>query len=204
MVTVDTEAIRHNEKAMRDYQLVLAARDRGDQRAYADLMKLYREPIYMLLLRMTHNPTEADDLTIETFGKAFCQLHTYTPKNTFSTWLFSIASNNGIDFIRRQRLDLVSLNTLSVRNEDDQYEYPLPSDSPNPEQLLINKQRTEKLREVVAQLKPRYRKVIEMRYFDELSYEEIAEKLRIPLGTVKIHLRRARLLLFEIMKETDS
>lgn len=204
MVTVDAEAIRHNEKAMRDYQLVLAARDRGDQRAYADLMKLYREPIYMLLLRMTHNPTEADDLTIETFGKAFCQLHTYTPKNTFSTWLFSIASNNGIDFIRRQRLDLVSLNTLSVRNEDDQYEYPLPSDSPNPEQLLINKQRTEKLREVVAQLKPRYRKVIEMRYFDELSYEEIAEKLRIPLGTVKIHLRRARLLLFEIMKETDS
>ena len=204
MVTVDTEAIRHNEKAMRDYQLVLAARDRGDQRAYVDLMKLYREPIYMLLLRMTHNPTEADDLTIETFGKAFCQLHTYTPKNTFSTWLFSIASNNGIDFIRRQRLDLVSLNTLSVRNEDDQYEYPLPSDSPNPEQLLINKQRTEKLREVVAQLKPRYRKVIEMRYFDELSYEEIAEKLRIPLGTVKIHLRRARLLLFEIMKETDS
>ena len=204
MVTVDTEAIRHNEKAMRDYQLVLAARDRGDQRAYADLMKLYREPIYMLLLRMTHNPTEADDLTIETFGKAFCQLHTYTPKTTFSTWLFSIASNNGIDFIRRQRLDLVSLNTLSVRNEDDQYEYPLPSDSPNPEQLLINKQRTEKLREVVAQLKPRYRKVIEMRYFDELSYEEIAEKLRIPLGTVKIHLRRARLILFEIMKETDS
>lgn len=204
MVTVDTEAIRHNEKAMRDYQLVLAARDRGDQRAYADLMKLYREPIYMLLLRMTHNPTEADDLTIETFGKAFCQLHTYTPKNTFSTWLFSIASNNGIDFIRRQRLDMVSLNTLSVRNEDDQYEYPLPSDSPNPEQLLINKQRTEKLREVVAQLKPRYRKVIEMRYFDELSYEEIAERLRIPLGTVKIHLRRARLLLFEIMKETDS
>lgn len=204
MVTVDTEAIRHNEKAMRDYQLVLAARDRGDQRAYADLMKLYREPIYMLLLRMTHNPTEADDLTIETFGKAFCQLHTYTPKNTFSTWLFSIASNNGIDFIRRQRLDLVSLNTLSVRNEDDQYEYPLPSDSPNPEQLLINKQRTEKLREVVAQLKPRYRKVIEMRYFDELSYEEIAERLRIPLGTVKIHLRRARLLLFDIMKETDS
>jgi len=204
MVTVDTEAIRHNEKAMRDYQLVLAARDRGDQRAYADLMKLYREPIYMLLLRMTHNPTEADDLTIETFGKAFCQLHTYTPKNSFSTWLFSIASNNGIDFIRRQRLELISLNSLSVRNEDDQYEYPLPSESPNPEQQLINKQRAEKLHEVVAQLKPRYRKVIEMRYFDELSYEEIAERLRIPLGTVKIHLRRARLLLAEVMTGTDN
>lgn len=201
MVTMDTEAIRHNEKAMRDYQLVLAARDKGDQRAYADLMKYYREPIYMLLLRMTHNPTEADDLTIDTFGKAFCQLHTYTPKNTFSTWLFSIASNNGIDFIRRQKLEMVSLNTLSVRNEDDQYEYPLPSDAPNPEQQLINKQRCERLREVVAQLKPRYRKVIEMRYFEELSYDEIAERMRIPLGTVKIQLRRAKMLLAEIMKD---
>ncbi len=205
MVTaVNTEAIRNNEKAMRDYQLVLAARDKGDQRAYADLMKLYREPIYMLLLRMTHNPTEADDLTIETFGKAFCQLHTYTPKNTFSTWLFSIASNNGIDFIRRQRLELVSLSSLSVRNEDDQYEYPLPSDSPNPEQQLITKQRCERLREVVKQLKPRYRKVVEMRYYDELSYEEIAEKLQLPLGTVKIQLRRAKALLAEILKETEN
>lgn len=205
MVTaVNTEAIKNNEKAMRDYQLVLAARDKGDQRAYADLMRLYREPIYMLLLRMTHNPTEADDLTIETFGKAFCQLHTYTPKNTFSTWLFSIASNNGIDFIRRQRLELVSLSSLSVRNEDDQYEYPLPSDSPNPEQQLITKQRCERLREVVKQLKPRYRKVVEMRYYDELSYEEIAEKLQLPLGTVKIQLRRAKALLAEILKETEN
>ena len=205
MVTaVNTEAIRNNEKAMRDYQLVLAARDKGDQRAYADLMKLYREPIYMLLLRMTHNPTEADDLTIETFGKAFCQLHTYTPKNTFSTWLFSIASNSGIDFIRRQRLELVSLSSLSVRNEDDQYEYPLPSDSPNPEQQLITKQRCERLREVVKQLKPRYRKVVEMRYYDELSYEEIAEKLHLPLGTVKIQLRRAKALLAEILRETEN
>ena len=205
MVTaVNTEAIKNNEKAMRDYQLVLAARDKGDQRAYADLMRLYREPIYMLLLRMTHNPTEADDLTIETFGKAFCQLHTYTPKNTFSTWLFSIASNNGIDFIRRQRLELVSLSSLSVRNEDDQYEYPLPSDNPNPEQQLITKQRCERLREVVKQLKPRYRKVVEMRYYDELSYEEIAEKLQLPLGTVKIQLRRAKALLAEILKETEN
>ena len=204
VMAVNTEAIKNNEKAMRDYQLVLAARDKGDQRAYADLMRLYREPIYMLLLRMTHNPTEADDLTIETFGKAFCQLHTYTPKNTFSTWLFSIASNNGIDFIRRQRLELVSLSSLSVRNEDDQYEYPLPSDSPNPEQQLITKQRCERLREVVKQLKPRYRKVVEMRYYDELSYEEIAEKLQLPLGTVKIQLRRAKALLAEILKETEN
>ena len=194
------EAIMQNEKALRDYQLVLAARDKGDQRAYADLMRFYREPIYMMLLRMTHDPTEADDLTIETFGKAFCQLHTYTPTNTFATWLFSIASNSGIDFIRRRRLEMVSLNNISVRNDDDTYEYPLPSDDANPEEALIATQRSELLREVVGQLKPRYRNIVRMRYFEELSYDEIAERLNIPLGTVKIQLRRARMLLAEILQ----
>jgi RNA polymerase sigma-70 factor (ECF subfamily) len=189
-----------NEKAQRDYQLVLAARDKGDQRAYADLMRFYREPIYMMLLRMTHNPTDADDLTIETFGKAFCQLHTYSPTNTFATWLFSIASNSGIDYIRRRRLEMVSLNALSVRGDDDAYEYPLPSDDANPEEALIATQRGELLREVVGQLKPRYRKIVQMRYFEELSYDEIAEQLKLPLGTVKIQLRRARMLLAEILQ----
>ena len=194
------EAILQNEKAVRDYRLVLAARDKGDQRAYADLMRFSREPIYLMLLRMTHSPVDADDLTIETFGKAFCQLHTYTPQNTFSTWLFSIASNSGIDYIRRQHMEVVSLNNISVRNEDDQYEYPLPSDSPNPEEAMIGEQRTVLLREVVEQLKPRYKRIVKMRYFEELSYEEIAEKLHLPLGTVKIQLRRARMPLAEIIK----
>ena len=198
------EAILQNEKAVRDYRLVLAARDKGDQRAYADLMRFYREPIYLMLLRMTHSPADADDLTIETFGKAFCQLHTYTPQNTYSTWLFSIASNSGIDYIRRQHMEVVSLNNISVRNEDDQYEYPLPSDSPNPEEALIGEQRTVLLREVVEQLKPRYRRIVKMRYFDELSYEEIAQQLHQPLGTVKIQLRRARMLLAEILKSQHA
>lgn len=198
------EAIMQNEKAVRDYHLVLAARDKGDQRAYADLMRFYREPIYLMLLRMTHSPVDADDLTIETFGKAFCQLHTYTPQNTFSTWLFSIASNNGIDYIRRQHMEVVSLNNISVRNEDDQYEYPLPSDTPNPEEALIGEQRTVLLREVVEQLKPRYRRIVKMRYFEELSYEEIAQQLHLPLGTVKIQLRRARMLLAEIIKSQHA
>ena len=198
------EAIMQNEKAVRDYHLVLAARDKGDQRAYADLMRFYREPIYLMLLRMTHSPVDADDLTIETFGKAFCQLHTYTPQNTFSTWLFSIASNSGIDYIRRQHMEVVSLNNISVRNEDDQYEYPLPSDTPNPEEALIGEQRTVLLREVVEQLKPRYRRIVKMRYFEELSYEEIAQQLHLPLGTVKIQLRRARMLLAEIIKSQHA
>ena len=189
-----------NEKAQRDYQLVLAAREKGEQRAYADLMRFYREPIYLMLLRMTHNPTDADDLTIDTFGKAFCQLHTYTPSNTFATWLFAIASNNGIDYIRRRHLATVSLSDITVHNDDDSYDYPLPSQDANPEEALISSQRGELLRDVVRQLKPRYRTIVEMRYFQELSYDEIAQKLSMPLGTVKIQLRRARQLLAEILK----
>ena len=189
-----------NEKAQRDYQLVLAARDRGDQRAYADLMRYYREPIYLMLLRMTHSPVDADDLTIEAFGKAFRQLSSYTPQNTFATWLFSIASNHGIDFIRCQHMRLVPLNSMSVTDEDDAYEYPFPSDDPTPEEELITRQRDKIVRDLVDRLAPRYRRIVNMRYFDELSYEEIAKQLNIPLGTVKIQLRRARLLLAEIIK----
>lgn len=189
-----------NEKAQRDYQLVLAARDKGDQRAYADLMRYYREPIYLMLLRMTHSPVDADDLTMEAFGKAFRQLSSYTPQNTFATWLFSIASNHGIDFIRRQHMRLVPLNSMSVSNEDETYEYPFPSDDPTPEEELITRQRDKIVRDLVDRLAPRYRHIVNMRYFDELSYEEIAKQLNIPLGTVKIQLRRARLLLAEIIK----
>ncbi|MBQ5513694.1 MAG: sigma-70 family RNA polymerase sigma factor, partial [Bacteroidales bacterium] len=142
----------------------------------------------------------ADDLTIETFGKAFCQLHSYSPTNTFATWLFAIASNNGIDYIRRRRLETVSLSSLSVGSENEGYEYPMPSSDANPEEALMTTQRGELLREVVKQLKPRYRTIVEMRYFQELSYEEIAEKLKLPMGTVKIQLRRARMLLAQILK----
>lgn len=194
------EPFLSNEKAQRDYQLVIAAREKGDQRAYADLMRFYREPIYLMLLRMTHSPVDADDLTIETFGKAFCQLSSYTPQNTFATWLFSIASNNGIDFIRRQHMQTVSLNSISVSVDNEAYEYPIPSSDPTPEEDLITRQRDNLVRALVEQLAPRYKRIVSLRYFDELSYDEIASRLNLPLGTVKIQLRRARMLLAEIIK----
>ena len=189
-----------NDKAQRDYQLVVAARDKGDQRAYADLMRYYREPVYLMLLRMTHSPVDADDLTIEAFGKAFRQLASYTPQNTFATWLFSIASNHGIDFIRRQHMRLVSLNTMSVNQDDDACESPTPPCDDNPEEDLIHRQRDKIMRDLINRLQPRYRTIVKLRYFDDLSYDEIAQKLNLPLGTVKIQLRRARLLLAETIK----
>lgn len=190
-----------SEKAQRDYQLVLAAREKGDERAYAELMGFYREPIYLMMLRMTHNPADADDLTLETFGKAFCQLHTFTPQYSFATWLFTIASNRGLDFLRRQHMDTIPISDLSVSDDDQVYEYPIPSDDDNPEETLIGKQRAAIIRQVVEQLPPRYRRIIKLRYYEDMSYEQIAQELHIPLGTMKIQLRRARQLLAQIAKK---
>lgn len=187
-----------SDKAVRDYKLVCAAREQGDEHAFADLMRFYRQPLYLMILKMTNNPDEADDLTLETFGKAFRSLHLYTPTHSFSTWLFSIASNKCIDHIRHKRMNMVPLSDLSS-SQDDLYEFPLPSDVPNPEEEVINAQRAKMLRDVVAQLKPPYRRIIELRYFDELSYEEIAQRLHLPMGTIKVQLLRARNLLSDIM-----
>ncbi|MBQ9587586.1 MAG: sigma-70 family RNA polymerase sigma factor [Bacteroidales bacterium] len=189
------------DKARRDYQLVCRAREEGDQRAYADLMHMYREPIYLMLLKMTNNPTEADDLTIEAFGKAFASLHLYTPTHAFSTWLFSIATNNCVDFIRRKRLQTIYLDDIRTTSDDEVWEYPIPSEANNPEETVIHQQRVQMLRQVVQQLKPRYRRLVELRYFEERSYEEIAEELGLPLGTVKVQLFRARDLLQNILRD---
>ena len=193
------EPTQFNDKAQRDYQLVRLAREKGDEKAYADLLKIYREPLYLMLLKMTNDPVEADDLTIEAFGKAFRSLHLYTPTHAFSTWLFSIATNNCVDFIRKKRLQTIYLDDIRTKSEGEVYEYPIPSEGDNPEENIIHEQRVQILREVVRQLKPRYRKLVEMRYFEEMSYEEIAEELDMPLGTVKVQLFRARDLLYNIL-----
>ena len=178
-----------------DYQLVCAARDEGSSKAYADLMALYREPLYMLLLRMTHNTTTAADLTIETFGKAFLQLHRYAPTATFSSWLYTIGVNTYIDHLRRNRLETIPLSTAEQNSEGDFVEYQIPSEQPNPEEAMIRMQRDETLKQIVDQLKEPYRQIIRMRYYEDLSYEEIAQALHIPIGTVKIRLLRAKELL---------
>jgi RNA polymerase sigma-70 factor (ECF subfamily) len=189
------------DKAIRDYKLVCLAREKGDEKAYADLLRIYREPLYLMLLKMTNDPVEADDLTIEAFGKAFRSLHLYTPTHAFSTWLFSIASNNCIDFIRKKRLQTISINNVCSELEDGQNDLPIASSNPTPEEEFITTQRVKIMHEVVQMLKPRYRRLVELRYFEEMSYEEISEELGLPLGTVKAQLYRARDLLYNILKD---
>ena len=190
-----------NERLQLDYKLVCDARDKGCHKAYADLMASYREPLYLLLLRMTHNTTTASDLTVETFSKAFLQLNRYSPTGTFSSWLFSIGVNTYIDYLRKRKLETVSLNSITRSSDGDFIEYQIPSEQPNPEEAMIRMQRDAALKEIVNQLKEPYRQIIELRYYEDLSYEEIAERMKIPIGTVKIRLNRAKTLLSSIVKE---
>ncbi|RUA31674.1 MAG: RNA polymerase subunit sigma-24 [Bacteroidetes bacterium] len=192
------------DKAKRDYELIRLALDHNDRNAYASLMGNYRDSIYFMLLKMTNNKDDAEDLTIEAFGKAFKKLDQYTPNYAFSTWLFKIASNNCIDFIRKKRHHLISLDKEYQDEAGTELVQRVPSDVLDPEEELIKEQKIKIMRNVVDKIKPHYRILIELRYFQELSYEEIAEELNIPLGTVKAKLFRARDLLFNILRKSEQ
>ena len=192
-----------SDKAVVDYQLVRDAVDHGNQKAYAELMSRYKDSIYFMLLKMVNNRDDADDLTIEAFGKAFKNIHQYTPDYAFSTWLFKIATNNCIDYIRKKRKQMLSIDKGYENENGEDVALEIKSDSIGPEDKLMKKQKMETMREVVDKLKPRYRTLIELRYFQELSYEEIATNMDLPLGTVKAQLFIAREFLYQIMKNSE-
>ena len=193
-----------SEKAKYDYDLVQKALKTGDQNAYAELMDRYRDSIYYMLLKMVNNKDDADDLTIEAFGKAFNRLELYTPNFAISTWLFKIASNNAIDFIRRRKKNTMSINQSIGGEDGDELYMDLKSSDLTPEEISIKEQKIQYLRNLVSKLKPRYRQLIEMRYFQQLAYEEIAAELDLPLGTVKAQLFRARDMLFQVLKNSKD
>lgn len=191
-------------KAVYDYNLIRAALDKSDQKAYAELLERYRDSVYYMLLKMVNNKDDADDLTIEAFGKAFKRLHQYTPTYAFSTWLFKIASNNCIDFIRRKKMVMFSIDKKFENDEGGELNMDIKADGLTPEEHMVKKQKVKHMHSVVEKLKPRYRVLVELRYFEELSYEEIAEKLDLPLGTVKAQLFRAREFLANILKNSSE
>ncbi len=196
--------IHLTDKGKRDYSLVLQARD-GNQSAYADLMNNYRDSLYFMLLKMTNNATDAEDMTIEAFGKAFKSIHLYSPKYAFSTWLFRIATNNAIDFIRKKKQGILSIDKNIGGDEHGlNLSQNLNSGDLDPEEIFVREQKIELMRQVVERLKPHYKLLIELRYFKEYSYEEIAEEMDLPLGTVKAQLFRAREFLYNIMKNSKE
>ena len=190
-----------SDKAQYDFSLVEEALV-GDEKAFAKLMSRYKDAIYFMLLKMVNNKSDAEDLTLEAFGKAFKNLQQYSPNYAFSTWLFKIATNNCIDFLRKRRGVYVSIET-NLENGDNDMPVKLRSDDPNPEEKLIRIQKAILMRRIVHRLKPRYRILVELRYFREFSYEEIAKELNLPLGTVKAQLFRAREMLFKMIGSTE-
>lgn len=197
----DFPTTSYSDKAKYDLELVGRA-IAGDQKAYAELLSRYRDSIYFMLLKMVNNKSDAEDLTIEAFGKAFKNIRQYSPNYAFSTWLFKIASNNGIDFLRRKRGFIVSID--GDEQKEDSKPMTVVDEGLDPAEAMIKSQIADLVRTVVQKLKPRYRTLVEMRYFQELSYEEIATQLDLPLGTVKAQLFRSRELLYNILKNTET
>ena len=187
------------EKGKRDLKLINRALKDGDPKSYNDLMKLYRDPLYFMLYEKVGDQELAKDLTIESLGKAFKKLHLYTPNYAFSTWLYTVARNHCIDYLRKNKLPTISIDRMMITDDGKRNTFDLISKDLNPEQLMEKKQRIAILRQIVDKLKPNYRELVKLRYFKELSYDEIADRLDIPLGTVKAQLHRSREQLFQIM-----
>jgi RNA polymerase sigma factor (sigma-70 family) len=197
-VAVQTTAA--TQRTQDDYSIVKHA-IKGDQKAYAILMDRYRSSVYHTMMKMVNNRDDADDLTIEAFGKAFSKLSSYVPRYAFSTWLFRIAINNAIDYIRRKRLNTYSIDDSVDGEGSSDYSFCLRASCLDPEEEIIRTQRIQLMRQLLSQLNSKYRLMIELRYFEELSYEEIAEELDIPLGTVKAQLFRAKEMLANMLEQ---
>jgi RNA polymerase sigma factor (sigma-70 family) len=179
-----------------DYQLVLAAID-GNQKAYETLMNRYRHSVYHAMFKMVNNRDDADDLTVEAFGKAFHKLPSYAPNYAFSTWLFRIAINNCIDSIRKKRLKTYSIDETIKSDSDCSFAQNISNYEPDAEHIMMHEQKIAHVRRLVENLNVKYRSMIELRYYEELSYEEIAQEMNLPLGTVKAQLFRAKEILYQ-------
>lgn len=168
----------------------------GDQVAFTFLLDHYWNEVYGFMLKRTENETDAEDIAIETFSKAFDKIATYNPEFQFNTWLIAIAKNVHIDMLRKKKSNVF----VEITDDEDQQAYNVADTSPSVEDALITEQNLSRLLQFIKELKPHYQEVIQLRYFQEMSYQEIAEQLNEPLSNVKIKLLRAKKLLAEIIE----
>ena len=168
----------------------------GDQVAFTFLLDFYWNEVYAFMLKRTENETDAEDITIETFSKAFDKLATYNPEFQFNTWLIAIAKNVHIDILRKKKSSLF----VEITDEEDYQAYNIADTTPSAEDELITEQNLSQLLQYIKELKPHYQEVIQLRYFQEMSYQEIANQLEEPLSNVKVKILRAKKLLAEIIQ----
>ncbi len=167
----------------------------GDQVAFTFLLDFYWNEVYGFMLKRTENETDAEDITIETFSKAFDKLAAYNPEFQFNTWLIAIAKNVHIDILRKKKSSLF----VEITDEEDYQAYNIADTTPSAEDVLITEQNLSQLLQYIKELKPHYQEVIQLRYFQEMSYQEIANQLEEPLSNVKVKILRAKKLLAEII-----
>jgi RNA polymerase sigma-70 factor (ECF subfamily) len=188
-----------SKNTLEDRVLVADAK-KGDAKAFEKLESKYRKSVYYMLLKMVKNADDAEDLTQEAFAKAFVSIHKFDSKYAFSTWLFRIATNNCIDFIRKKRVMTVSIDQPVEGDDGSSMRFDVRDHNLDPNQTMLKKQRKQYLAKAIDRLPEKYRTLVDLRYFQELSYEEVANELQIPLGTVKAQLFRARELLSQELK----
>ena len=182
-----------------DSQLIHAALH-DDQAAFKQLMKKYHDQIANLIYRIIHNKEQVEDLTQEVFIKAFASLKSFNEEFAFSTWLYKIATNSSIDFIRKKKLSTFSIDK-PVGLEESEYSFELPDTTYEPDKHIIQRQRSKLIEKAIAQLPEKYRRVIILRHTEERDYNEIAKILKLPIGTVKAHIFRARELLNKYLRD---
>ncbi|MEP0545750.1 MAG: sigma-70 family RNA polymerase sigma factor [Rhodothermales bacterium] len=172
----------------------------GGQEAYQQLMQKYQEPIRRHVHRMVRDKGMVDDLVQESFIKAFTSLSSYSSDYAFSTWLYKIATNHTIDYLRKRKLSTFSIDQPAP-GSDDSRTYEVPDTTYRPDRHVMEDQRRELIQLAIDALPPKYHRVIVMRHQQDLSYDEIAVELDLPLGTVKAHIFRARALLYKYLRD---
>lgn len=197
--TPDTTEQRRLESRKEDSALIKRALS-GDQGAFRKLRSKYYDSIFKLVNRMIRNREEVEDLTQEAFIKAFMSLSNFNEEFAFSTWLYKIATNNSIDYIRKKKLQTFSIDK-PIESEESDFSFELADTELEPDQELIADQRKKMLNDAMNNLPAKYKQVILMRHVEEKDYQEIAKILKLPLGTVKAHIFRARELLYKQLRD---
>lgn len=195
---INKEPNVHSESRIEDFRVIREA-IAGDQAAYKFLMKKYHDAIYNLIYKMIHDKNDVEDLTQEAFIKAFNSLESFNFEFAFSTWLYKIATNNSIDYLRKKKIKTYSIDK-PISTKDGEMEYEIPDSTFVPDKTVIFDQKRNIIQDAIETLPEKYQKVITMRHQEEKSYEEIAEELDIPLGTVKAHIFRAREMLYKQLR----
>ena len=181
-------------KTKDNIQDIINKAKKGNQIAYSTLLDTFWNYVYGFQIKRTENENDAEDITIQTFSIAFDKLNTYNNNYEFKTWLITISKNIHVDLIRKRK------RTIIQTRENNEAIKKVLDDAPSAEDQLITEQNLTTLLQHIKKLKPHYQEIINLRYFHELSYADIASQLNEPMNNVKVKLLRAKKLLAEVIK----